>query len=97
MKTMCKYEVCDMFEPLAQKYHNAFNLVLDKGTLDAILPEDAHEEITKIKQVFFKNVELAMNEKTYSAYVIVSMLQPFVLRTVLEHFYAREGYEIQIQ
>ena len=56
MKTMCKYEVCDMFEPLQEKYQQAFNIVLDKGTLDAILPEDSEEEITKIKKIFFQNV-----------------------------------------
>jgi hypothetical protein len=56
MKTMCKYEVCDMFEPLHQKYRHSFNIVLDKGTLDAILPEDVQEEISKIKNVFFQNV-----------------------------------------
>jgi hypothetical protein len=56
MKTMCKYEVCDMFEPIQEKYQQAFNIVLDKGTLDAILPEDDEEEINKIKKAFFQNV-----------------------------------------
>ncbi len=45
LKTMCKYEVCDMFEPLAEKYQSKFNIILDKGTLDAILPEDVPQEI----------------------------------------------------
>jgi hypothetical protein len=37
----CKYEVCDMFvDKMNEKYVNKFNMVLDKGTLDAILPED---------------------------------------------------------
>ena len=40
MKTFCKYEICDMLneEGLQPKYHNRFDVVLDKGTLDAVLP-----------------------------------------------------------
>ena len=40
-----------------------FNIVLDKGTLDAILPEDNKEEIERVKKVFFKNVEKVMNKE----------------------------------
>lgn len=49
MKTMCRYEVCDMFESLSEKYWGKFDVVLDKGTLDAILPEDIPYEVSKIK------------------------------------------------
>lgn len=97
MKTMCRYEVCDMFQPLSEKYERRFDVVLDKGTLDAILPEDVPQQVNRIKQVFFSNVQLSLNTEHHSAYVIISMLQPFVFRAILQHFYQKPQYEIQIQ
>jgi len=35
-----RYEVCDMLAPLPNTLVGQFDIVVDKGTLDAILPED---------------------------------------------------------
>ena len=40
-----KYQVCDLLKPIAEDLEGKFDLVLDKGTLDAILPEDKPENI----------------------------------------------------
>lgn len=35
-----EYTVCDLLKELEEPYINKFDVVLDKGTLDAMLPED---------------------------------------------------------
>ncbi len=37
------YEVWDALGAVEGKYQGAFEVVIDKGTLDAILPEDKEE------------------------------------------------------
>jgi len=34
------YEVCDLLQPVGAEHQNKFNVIVDKGTLDAMLPED---------------------------------------------------------
>lgn len=50
-------------------------MVLDKGTLDAILPEDKPEDIDEIKKVYFKNAIKMLNPQKHGRYIIISMLQ----------------------
>lgn len=51
-----EYVVCDLLEPLGERFINKFDLVLDKGTLDAMLPEDSIGSVTKIKESYFPNI-----------------------------------------
>lgn len=37
-KINMEYQVCDLLQNLPQKYYKKFDIVLDKGTLDAMLP-----------------------------------------------------------
>ena len=33
-----EYLVCDLLEPIEERFWSKFDIVLDKGTLDAMLP-----------------------------------------------------------
>lgn len=37
-KEKLHYQVCDMLQPLSPELHGKYDVILDKGTLDAILP-----------------------------------------------------------
>lgn len=39
-KDRLKYEVGDLLKPIPQEMAGKYDIVIDKGTLDAILPED---------------------------------------------------------
>ena len=59
---------------------------MDKGTLDAMLPEDDAANIEIIKGKYFAHIEQSLKENgdgSQNSIVIISLLQPFVLRTIL--------------
>jgi hypothetical protein len=91
-----KYEVCDLLKPVGEEWCGRFDLVLDKGTLDAILPEDRADNIQEIKEVYFGNVERMLDPKKKGHVVIISMLQEFVLKTVLDAFHPHPNFAINI-
>lgn len=50
------YQVVDLLKELPEEFMNRFHVVLDKGTLDALLPEQQHDTIDTVKQVYFENI-----------------------------------------
>lgn len=64
-----KYEVMDV---LKMTYDDkAFNAVLDKGTLDAMFPEDTPEQCQKI-ETMFDGIMRIINDNGY--YICISLL-----------------------
>lgn len=55
------YVVCDLYQPLSEEYIGKFNVVVDKGTLDAMLPEDTEANVSKIKECYFRNVDKSLS------------------------------------
>lgn len=47
-KEKLTYKVCDMLQPLPQGLLGKYDLVVDKGTLDAILPEGSEQNMSEI-------------------------------------------------
>lgn len=81
------YEVCDLLEELDGKFVGGFQVVLDKGTLDAMLPEDNVGNVGRIKDGYFNNIGKSLKKGTPGCkIIIISLLQPFVLRTILEYY-----------
>nr|CAI5842659.1 unnamed protein product [Callosobruchus analis] len=60
-----------------------FSVVLDKGTLDALMPDDKEETVAKIKQYFD---EISRVLKNGGRFVCVSLLQEHILRYMLQYF-----------
>ena len=56
LKIKMKYLVCDVLKKMPEEYLNNFDVVLDKGTLDALLPEDKEDQIEMIKEKYFGNM-----------------------------------------
>ena len=77
------YEVADLLKPVSKDLVSKFDLVVDKGTLDAMLPEDNEEGAKSVKEGYFRNVLTLMKQNAHTSYVVVSMLQGFVLKTLL--------------
>ncbi|CAH2001857.1 unnamed protein product [Acanthoscelides obtectus] len=60
-----------------------FSVVLDKGTLDALMPDDKEETVAKIKQYFDEVTRVLKNG---GRYICVSLLQEHILRYMLQYF-----------
>lgn len=60
-----------------------FSVVLDKGTLDALMPDDNEETKTKVNQ-YFKEIQRVL--KMGGRYICISLLQEHILRYLLEYF-----------
>lgn len=76
-----KYIKMDVFEmafPI-----ESFNVILDKGTLDAIMPNDSVETQEKIKQYF---IEVERVLKVGGRYICISLLQKHILKSILNYF-----------
>lgn len=56
-KEKLTYQVCDMLKPLPQELLGNYDVVVDKGTLDAILPEDNEQNMGEIEAVYFRNIK----------------------------------------
>ncbi|XP_034236144.1 eEF1A lysine and N-terminal methyltransferase homolog [Thrips palmi] len=69
-----------------------FNVVLDKGTLDALMSDDSPESIDRI-DTMFNEVERVL--KVCGRWVCVSLLQDHVLRAILRFFPSR-GWMVRI-
>ena len=80
------YEVVDLLKPVPEEVRGRFELVVDKGTLDAILPEDKPDNIASVKENYFCNLRELLRKDKHCCVVVISMLQDFVLRTLLEGF-----------
>ncbi|CAG9825256.1 unnamed protein product [Phaedon cochleariae] len=60
-----------------------FNVVLDKGTLDALMSDGSEETISKIKQYFD---EITRVLKFGARYMCISLLQEHILRYIVDYF-----------
>ncbi|KAJ8920718.1 hypothetical protein NQ315_004857 [Exocentrus adspersus] len=60
-----------------------FSVVLDKGTLDALMPDSSTETLSKINQ-YFNEIQRVL--KNGGRYICVSLLQGHILKAVLDFF-----------
>ncbi|XP_057661192.1 eEF1A lysine and N-terminal methyltransferase homolog [Diorhabda carinulata] len=60
-----------------------FSVILDKGTLDALMPDDSEETIEKIKKYFD---EISRVLKIGGRYICISLLQEHILQFLLKYF-----------
>ena len=82
------YEVQDVF---AMKYEEgSFDAVLDKGTLDAVFPEDNEVNLKRVKGLFNRVMEILKPE---GSYFIISLLQEHILTALLDFF---QGFSVKI-
>lgn len=85
-KLPLKYEVADVFELSKSYKQGQFDVVLDKGTLDAVFPEETAEIITRLKEKFLPGVLDVLAQRSGSKYIIVSLLQQHILKLLLNFF-----------
>ena len=95
-KEKLTYKVCDMLKPLPQELMGKYDVVVDKGTLDAILPEGSEQSMSEIEAVYFKNTKTMLRQDRPSSYIIISMLQSFILETILRGFANDKHFVIKI-
>jgi len=82
------YDVQDVF---AMKFEdNSFDVIIDKGTLDAVYPEDTEVNLTRVRGLFQKILEVLRPDGNY---FIISLLQEHILTAILESF---EGLYVKI-
>ncbi|XP_044267613.1 eEF1A lysine and N-terminal methyltransferase homolog [Tribolium madens] len=61
----------------------SFSVVLDKGTLDALMPDDCPETVAKITK-YFDEIQRVL--KLAGRYICVSLLQEHILKMLLNYF-----------
>lgn len=69
-----------------------FNVVLDKGTLDALMSDDSPESVQRIETMF---MEIERVLKPCGRWVCVSLLQDHVLKSILR-FFPERGWMCRI-
>ena len=79
-----KYDVGDVFD--LGYGSGEFDVVVDKGTLDAVFPEDTEENKERIVTKMFSKILDILKKQKGSKYVIVSMLQQHILKLIFEYF-----------
>ncbi|CAH3855140.1 eEF1A lysine and N-terminal methyltransferase homolog [Pieris brassicae] len=62
---------------------NEFNVVLDKGTLDALMPDESEETISNIDN-YFKEMKRIL--KTGGRFICISLLQSHILKKLVDVF-----------
>ncbi|ENN75224.1 hypothetical protein HUJ04_002247 [Dendroctonus ponderosae] len=60
-----------------------FSVIIDKATIDALMPDDSEESVKIIKQYF---EEIQRITKNNGRYVCISLLQDYVLQQLLDFF-----------
>lgn len=95
-KEKLRYEVGDLLKLIPQEMTGRYDIVIDKGTLDAILPEDKPDNIKEIQEVYFENIKKMMRSESFSSYVVISMLQSFILKAILTTFLADKHFIVRI-
>lgn len=71
---------------------DSFNVVLDKGTLDALLTDESEEVLTKVRKYFD---EITRVLRIGGRFVCISLLQPHILKLILSYF-PNEHYMFRI-
>lgn len=80
IKSDLKYEVADVFD---MGYgEGSFDVVVDKGTLDAVFPEDTLENKERIETKMFTKILQILKKQKGSKYIIISMLQQHILKLI---------------
>lgn len=75
------YEVGDVFNMKFEA--GSFDAILDKGTLDAVYPEDTEVNLERVQGLFKRVLEVLKPE---GSYFIISLLQEHILKSILEEF-----------
>lgn len=60
-----------------------FSVIVDKGTLDALMPDDEPDTLSKINQ-YFSEIQRIL--KSGGRYICISLLQEHILKTILNYF-----------
>ncbi|CAH0557061.1 unnamed protein product [Brassicogethes aeneus] len=63
--------------------NETFNVILDKGTLDALMPNDDEETVNNVRK-YFAEIERIL--KVGGRYVCISLLQAHILDIILNYF-----------
>lgn len=69
-----------------------FNVILDKGTLDALMPNNDVETIVQIDKMFY---EINRTLKSGGRYICISLLQEHILRQLLQ-FFPKNNYLFRV-
>ncbi|XP_078497199.1 eEF1A lysine and N-terminal methyltransferase [Lissotriton helveticus] len=69
-----------------------FQVVLDKGTLDAVLTDEEEKTLERVNQMF---AEVSRVLQVGGRYLCVSLAQDHILRKVVGHF-TREGWMVRV-
>lgn len=77
MKFLCMDAMNTSFE------NESYNVVLDKGTLDALMPDDTEETIAQIDKYF---AEIKRVLKLGGRFVCISLLQSHILTKLVSTF-----------
>ncbi|EGR27714.1 hypothetical protein IMG5_190700 [Ichthyophthirius multifiliis] len=93
IRPFMKYEVMDVYNMTYQP--ESFDIIIDKGLLDAIYPVENEENNQKITNLFNDFCKILTNKEYQSRYICISLLQSHVLNILLEFFQPR-NYQITI-
>jgi SAM-dependent methyltransferase len=81
-RPLMKYLLMDIFDMKFEK--EQFEIVIDKGGIDAIFSEETEENDLKIKKLFNSIADI-LCPKGY--YICISLLQDYILRSFLDFFH----------
>lgn len=83
-KTQRPDMVFEQMDATAMSYpDDKFSVVLDKGTLDALMPDESEEVISRVDKLFNEITRVLRNG---GRYVCVSLLQEHILNKLLSYF-----------
>lgn len=71
---------------------DSFNVVIDKGTLDAMMPDDSSEVVANVNGMF-SEVERVL--RLGGRYLCISLLQPHILHQIV-HWFVDHGWPLRI-
>ncbi|XP_070531894.1 eEF1A lysine and N-terminal methyltransferase-like [Ptychodera flava] len=84
------YEKMDMLD--MEYKESDFNVVLDKSTLDAMMPDSSEEVLQKVDRMFS---EINRVMKIGGRYICISLSQKHILQKVLDYF-PNEGWMVRV-
>ncbi|CAD5235354.1 unnamed protein product [Bursaphelenchus xylophilus] len=71
-----------------------FNTVLDKGTLDALLPPGADTDAEKVVTDMFNEIDRVLS--VLGRYICVTLAQDHVVNKLMEHFHASQRFLVRV-
>ncbi|KAI5704235.1 hypothetical protein M8J75_003242 [Diaphorina citri] len=76
----------EQMDALNTTYENEqFNVVLDKGTLDALMPDNKQDTVERIEKLF-KEVDRIL--KQGGRYIVISLLQDHIVQFLVNYFHS---------